>query len=188
MTTREVEPRCWAAVPADVTRPDDAERLIAAAAAAFSGVDILINNVGGGGGSARIEGSSDDEWRTVLDTNLVQTVRMMRLALARICAATQCRDRSTSGVDVRLGATARDVRSMQVPRRSALIFATERWALEFVPHGIRVNTVSPGSILVPGQRAGTRYRHRRPGALRRLRMARFPHGANWARRKRSPRT
>ena len=28
--------------------------------------------------------------------------------------------------------------------KAALIFDTERWALEFVPHGIRVNTVSPG--------------------------------------------
>jgi NAD(P)-dependent dehydrogenase (short-subunit alcohol dehydrogenase family) len=34
--------------------------------------------------------------------------------------------------------------------KAALIFDTERWALEFVPHGIRVNTVSPGSILVEG--------------------------------------
>ena len=30
--------------------------------------------------------------------------------------------------------------------KAALIFDTERWALEFVPHRIRVNTVSPGSI------------------------------------------
>jgi hypothetical protein len=34
--------------------------------------------------------------------------------------------------------------------KAALIFDTERWALEFVPHRIRVNTVSPGSILVEG--------------------------------------
>jgi 3-oxoacyl-[acyl-carrier protein] reductase len=34
--------------------------------------------------------------------------------------------------------------------KAALIFDTERWALEFVPHGVRVNTVSPGSILVEG--------------------------------------
>src|ERR1700730_14297835 len=34
--------------------------------------------------------------------------------------------------------------------KAALIFDTERWALEFVPHRVRVNTVSPGSILVEG--------------------------------------
>jgi hypothetical protein len=34
--------------------------------------------------------------------------------------------------------------------KAALIFDTERCALEFVPHRIRVNTVSPGSILVEG--------------------------------------
>ena len=34
--------------------------------------------------------------------------------------------------------------------KAALIFDTWRWALEFVPYGIRVNTVSPGSILVEG--------------------------------------
>jgi NAD(P)-dependent dehydrogenase (short-subunit alcohol dehydrogenase family) len=38
--------------------------------------------------------------------------------------------------------------------KAALIFDTERWALEFVPYGIRVNTVSPGSILL-GATAGT---------------------------------
>jgi len=44
----------------------------------------------------------------------------------------------------------------------ALIFDTERWALEFVPHGIRVNTVSPGSILVEGN-GWDRYRRANPG-------------------------
>src|SRR5438309_10018195 len=45
--------------------------------------------------------------------------------------------------------------------KAALIFDTERWALEFVPHGIRVNTVSPGSILAPGN-GWDRYRLTNP--------------------------
>ena len=45
--------------------------------------------------------------------------------------------------------------------KAALIFDTERWALEFVPHGIRVNTVSPGSILVKGN-GWDRYRLANP--------------------------
>src|SRR6476661_6820264 len=66
---------------ADVTQPEDAARLVEAAVTAFGGIDILVNNVGGGGGGRRIADSTDDEWRDVLERNLVQTVRMMRLAL-----------------------------------------------------------------------------------------------------------
>src|SRR5499427_4881502 len=39
---------------------------------------------------------------------------------------------------------------------------SEPWALEFVPYGIRVNTVSPGSILVEGN-GWDRYRLANPG-------------------------
>jgi 3-oxoacyl-[acyl-carrier protein] reductase len=46
--------------------------------------------------------------------------------------------------------------------KAALIFDTERWALEFVPYGIRVNTVSPGSILVEGN-GWDRYHLANPG-------------------------
>jgi 3-oxoacyl-[acyl-carrier protein] reductase len=49
--------------------------------------------------------------------------------------------------------------------KAALIFDTERWALEFVPHGIRVNTVSPGSILVEGNGCDC-YRLANPGYSR----------------------
>src|SRR5262245_64623607 len=66
---------------ADVGQPDQAARLVEAAVAAFGGIDILVNNVGGGGGGARIADSTDEEWRGALERNLIQTVRMMRLAL-----------------------------------------------------------------------------------------------------------
>lgn len=66
---------------ADVGDPADAARLIDATVAAYGGIDLLVNNVGGGGGGARIVDSSDDDWRGALERNLVQTVRMMRLAL-----------------------------------------------------------------------------------------------------------
>jgi NAD(P)-dependent dehydrogenase (short-subunit alcohol dehydrogenase family) len=45
--------------------------------------------------------------------------------------------------------------------KAALIFDAERWALEFVPHRVRVNTVSPGSILVEGN-GWDRYRLANP--------------------------
>ena len=73
-----------AACVADVTQPNEAARLVEAAVAAFGGIDILINNVGGSGGGARIADSSDDDWRGAVERNLIQTVRMMRLALPHV--------------------------------------------------------------------------------------------------------
>jgi 3-oxoacyl-[acyl-carrier protein] reductase len=70
-----------AAHAGDVGSPDEASRLIETAVAAYGGIDILVNNVGGGGGGARIADSTDDDWRGALELNLVQTVRIMRLAL-----------------------------------------------------------------------------------------------------------
>ena len=133
---------------ADVTQPDDAARLVLAAVAAFGGIDILINNVGGGGGGRQIADSTDDEWRAALERNLVQTVRMMRLALPHMRGRAGAAVVNVSSIS---GWTPQLVGSGQYgAAKAALIFDTERWALEFVPHGVRVNTVSPGSILVEG--------------------------------------
>ena len=149
-----------AAHAADVGSPEEAGRLIAATAAAYGGIDILVNNVGGGGGGARIADSSDDDWRGALERNLVQTVRMMRLALPHM----RCRPgaaviniASISGWSPQLAMS-----GQYGAAKAALIFDTERWALEFVPYGIRVNTVSPGSILVTGN-GWDRYRLAQPG-------------------------
>src|ERR1700733_6031379 len=66
---------------ADVTKPDDAARVVQAAVTAFGGIDILVNNVGGSVGGRLIADSTDEDWRTTLEMNLLQTVRMMRLVL-----------------------------------------------------------------------------------------------------------
>ena len=149
-----------AAHAADVSIPEDAARLIGATDAAFGGIDILINNVGGGGGGARIADSSDADWRGALDRNLIQTVRMMRLALPRMRerpGAAVINIASISGWSPQLAMS-----GQYGAAKAALIFDTERWALEFVPYGIRVNTVSPGSILVEGN-GWDRYRLANPG-------------------------
>jgi 3-oxoacyl-[acyl-carrier protein] reductase len=133
---------------ADVLKPDEAAGVVQAAAAAFGGIDILVNNVGGGGGGPRIADSTDDDWRAVLEANLIQTVRMMRLALPHMSGREGAAVINVASIS---GWTAQLAMSGQYgAAKAALIFDTERWALEFVPHGVRVNTVSPGSILVPG--------------------------------------
>jgi 3-oxoacyl-[acyl-carrier protein] reductase len=133
---------------AGVGDPAEAAGLIDAAVAAYGGIDVLVNNVGGGGGGARIADSTDDDWRGALERNVIQTVRMMRLALPHMKGrpgAAVINIASISGWAPQLAMS-----GQYGAAKAALIFDTERWALEFVPYGIRVNTVSPGSILVEG--------------------------------------
>jgi 3-oxoacyl-[acyl-carrier protein] reductase len=135
-----------AAHPTDVSKPEEAAGLVQAAVTAFGGMDVLMNNVGGGG--ARIADSTDDDWRSALERNLIQTVRMMRLALPPMQGrpgAAVINVAAISGWSPQLAMS-----GQYGAAKAALIFDTERWALEFVPHGIRVNTVSPGSMLVAG--------------------------------------
>jgi NAD(P)-dependent dehydrogenase (short-subunit alcohol dehydrogenase family) len=148
-----------AARAADVADPSAAAALVQATVAAYGGIDILVNNVGGGGGGARIADSTDDDWRGALERNLIQTVRMMRLALPHMKGrpgAAIVNIASISGWTPQLAMS-----GQYGAAKAALIFDTERWALEFVPHGIRVNTVSPGSILVEGN-GWDRYRLANP--------------------------
>jgi 3-oxoacyl-[acyl-carrier protein] reductase len=133
---------------ADVTKPDDATRVVQAAVTAFGGIDILVNNVGGSVGGRLIADSTDEDWRTTLEMNLLQTVRMMRLALPHMSGRAGAAVVNVSSIS---GWSAQLAMSGQYgAAKSALIFDAERWALEFVPHGVRVNTVSPGSILIEG--------------------------------------
>jgi 3-oxoacyl-[acyl-carrier protein] reductase len=160
----------------------EAASLVQAAVTAFGGIDILVNNVGGGGG-ARIADSTDDDWRIAIERNLIQTVRMMRLALPHMkdrSGASVINVASISGWSAQLAMS-----GQYGAAKAALIFDTERWALEFVPHGIRVNTVSPGSILVDGN-GWDHWRRpivpKAPPDWGRLHIARYspaPSGSRW---------
>ncbi len=71
-------------VSADLSQPDGADDLIAAAADR-GGIDVLVNNVGAltvhPGGFATV---TDDEWQASWDLNVMGTVRPTRAALPQM--------------------------------------------------------------------------------------------------------
>jgi NAD(P)-dependent dehydrogenase (short-subunit alcohol dehydrogenase family) len=75
-----------AAVPADVTQPDDVRRLFDETEKLFGRVDILVNNAGRGL-KAGILDTRDEDWRDVLDANLTSVFLCSREALKRMAAA-----------------------------------------------------------------------------------------------------
>ncbi|MFJ5720653.1 oxidoreductase [Streptomyces sp. NPDC093149] len=131
-------------VRADLTRPDGAEGPVAEAVDRYGGLDILVNNVGAvrprAGGFLSV---GDDEWTWALTVNLLTAVRTTRAALPHLIA-------SGSGSIVTVGSV-----SAFLPDPSVIDYGASKAALsnfskalskEVGPHGVRVNTVSPGPV------------------------------------------
>ncbi|UPO76447.1 SDR family oxidoreductase [Arthrobacter sp. Helios] len=81
--TAEANPRALV-VPADVTRPDDVERLFSAAASAFGRVDVLFNNAGSFGPAGSVDEISLSDWNSTLAVNLTGTMLCAAAAMRQM--------------------------------------------------------------------------------------------------------
>jgi len=129
------------ALTGDLTVAVEVERVVREAAEAFGGLDILINNVGGGMG-----GNTDEAWQHTFDINVNAAVRASRAALTLMQA-------QKSGVILIISS----ISGWQVggspqynAAKAAEIMYARSLAKELGPDGIRVNAVSPGSIMFEG--------------------------------------
>ncbi|MGI6209259.1 MAG: SDR family NAD(P)-dependent oxidoreductase [Anaerolineae bacterium] len=135
------------AVQADMLQPEQAASFVEECANRLGGIDILVNNVGFNRGGDLMH-STDEEWRLVFEANTFQIVRLIRLVVPHMRArggGAIVNIASISGWEPQLAGTGQYGGS-----KAATIFLTERFALELVHDNIRVNTVSPGSILFEG--------------------------------------
>lgn len=133
-----------AAVRGDVCVPADAQRFVDTCVAELGGVDILVNNVGAAQGGLLFD-ATEEQWRATFDANVFAVVRMTRLvapAMRQRGGGSIVNISSISGWHVALSGTWQYGAS-----KAAQIFLTERLALELAHDNIRVNVVSPGSII-----------------------------------------
>ncbi|HEV2054671.1 MAG TPA: SDR family oxidoreductase [Methylomirabilota bacterium] len=68
------------AVPADASRPEDIERVVAKARETWGGVDVLVANVGGPP-PGPFDQLSDEQWKAAFEQVHLSTVRFIRLVL-----------------------------------------------------------------------------------------------------------
>ena len=68
----------------DVTDPESCAAFVEAAVAELGGLDILVNNAGLALGRAPFDESSEEDERTIIETNVSGLVRMTRLCLPHI--------------------------------------------------------------------------------------------------------
>jgi NAD(P)-dependent dehydrogenase (short-subunit alcohol dehydrogenase family) len=125
----------------DLADPSGPARLVSMAGGR---VDILVNNVGIArarpGGFLSI---SDDDWAASLNLNLMAAVRATRAALPGMLAAGAGVIVMTCSVNARLPDPA--VLDYSAAKAALAGFA-KALSKEVGPHGIRVNTVSPGPV------------------------------------------
>ena len=128
----------------DLATPGGPPQLIAAAVAAFGGLDIVVNNVGAvrprTGGFLSV---TDDDWISTLTINLLAAVRTTRAALPHLV------DRGAGSIITVSSVNARLPDPLVIDysaAKGALANFSKALSKEVGPQGIRVNTVSPGPV------------------------------------------
>jgi 3-oxoacyl-[acyl-carrier protein] reductase len=126
------------AVQADVSTPDDAKRLVADA----GDVDVLVNNAGltRDGVLARM---SDDDWHTVIETNLSSVFYTCRAA-----ARPMMKKRGGSIVNISsvVGVHGNWGQTNYAASKAGIIGFTKSIARELGSRGVRANVVAPGYV------------------------------------------
>jgi 2-keto-3-deoxy-L-fuconate dehydrogenase len=148
---REVSPDVRALHPviADVTDDRAVRSAVGAAASALGGIDILVNNAGIGA-AGTVEDNDDDEWRHVLDVNLLGAVRVSRAALPELRLAVTRHGQAVIVNTCSIAATAGlPQRALYSASKGAIYSLTLAMAADHVREHIRVACVTPGTADTP---------------------------------------
>jgi len=138
------------AIRADLREPTEARRVVAQAATALGGLDLLVNNAG----------ITREAPFAETDDALVDELYAVNLRAGLICAREALAHLPRDGAIVNVGSIHGHGGLPRHAAYAATKGAIEAWtralAVELAPSGVRVNCVAPGVIEVP------RY-HERPG-------------------------
>ena len=139
----EAKGRKSLACPADVTSKDQVENLINSTVEKFGKIDILVNNTGVGITKPVLD-ITEEEWDTVVDTNL-KTVFLTSQAAAKVMA------QQKSGIIINIaslgGVLASPNLSPYAAAKAGIIQLTKAQAVEWARYNIRVNCIAPGYVL-----------------------------------------
>lgn len=129
-------------VLADVSQPDEVQRMVDAASERFGGIDIAISNVGLRMRQAFLEISVED-WRKTLDTNLSAAFYLARAVLPSMRDKRFGRIIHISGRD---GFFPISHRAHNVTCKAGLHSLAKAIAIEFGEFNVTANTIAPGKM------------------------------------------
>lgn len=128
---------------ADVADAQAMQAAVQQALAAFGRLDVLVNNAAMRNYSALAD-ATPEEWRALLDVNLLGAANCTRAALPALRASGRG---SIVNVSSCYAVAARKGMGLYDASKAALLAFTRTLAHEEAAHGVRVNAVCPGSTL-----------------------------------------
>ena len=135
-----------ATAAADVTDTPALQRAVAEIAGALGGLDHLVANAGGTVGTGNLTSAADDEFTATFALNAGHAVELIRAGRPHLQAA--------GGGSVVIISSVTGMRpaprTAYAAAKAAEIHLAATAAQELAPDRIRVNAVSPGSIMFPG--------------------------------------
>ena len=128
-------------VEVDLSTPEGCDRLARTAVERSGRIDVLINNVGSGVTREGFLQTADGDWAATFDINFYSMVRLTRAVLPHMVK------RGTGSIVNIASEQARQPDVFLVDyaaAKAALVSLSKSLSIEFGPHGIRSNVVSPG--------------------------------------------
>jgi 3-oxoacyl-[acyl-carrier protein] reductase len=156
---------------ADVTDTPALKRAVNDIATALGGLDHLVANAGGTVGPGNLTSAGDDDFTATFALNAGHAAELIRAALPCLRAA--------GGGSVVIVSSITGMRpaprTAYAAAKAAEIHLAATAAQELAPAGIRVNAVSPGSIMFPGGGWDT-FQQQNPEDFAKFLVTQFPFG------------
>src|SRR5204863_4192570 len=129
----------------DVRKTEDIRNLVEVTLARQGRIDCLINNAGWHPPHKPIDEFTVEEFRDLLELNLVSVFTACKLALPHL--------RRTRGNVVNVSSLVAQMgqhhATTYAATKGAITALTKALAVDEAPHGVRVNSVSPGNVYTP---------------------------------------
>jgi 3-oxoacyl-[acyl-carrier protein] reductase len=160
-----------ATAAADVTDTPALHQAVDQIATALGGLDHLVANAGGTVGGGNLTNTRDDEFAATLILNAGHAAELIRAGLGHLRAA--------GGGSVVIISSITGMRpaprTAYAAAKAAEIQLAATAAQELAPAGIRVNAVSPGSVMFPGG-SWDRFQQQNPDDFAAFEGTQFPLG------------
>ncbi len=132
-------------IKADITSIQDIKRMVRKVEEKYNGIDILVNNAGWSKAEA-FEAADEIEWRSMIDINLWGPLVVTKAVVGGMIQRRSGNIVNVGSDSARIGFASQVVYSAC---KGAIISATKSLARELARYNIRVNCVSPGTIITP---------------------------------------